>query len=83
MVTRLRQAQQKNKRKELNGMKLRENVDYRLDHEKKILYINRRIKDDCYRSNTEANLFVWEWMKQGYKVIHGCSDHFIKTGERN
>jgi len=63
-------------------MELRENVDYRLDHEKKILYMPKRLWDASYR-NTEVHNFVWSWMKQGYDVRHGCSDNFIKTGKTN
>ena len=63
-------------------MDLRENVDYRLDHEKKILYMPKRLQDASYR-NTEVHNFVWRWLEKGYHVSHGHTDNFIKTGKEN
>lgn len=63
-------------------MDLRENVDYRLDHEKRILYMPERLWDASYR-NTEVSNFVWSWLKKGYHASHGHTDKFIETGKIN
>lgn len=63
-------------------MEMIENVDYRLDHEKKNLYMPKRLWDASYR-NTEVHRFTGYWAAKGYKVCHGYSDDFIRTGKRN
>lgn len=58
-----------------------ENRDYRLDHEKKILYMSKRLWDESYRLNSDAQKLTWKWAQQKYYVEHGCSDAFIQTGK--
>ena len=80
MVTRLRQAQQKNKRKELNGMKLRENVDYRIING--TAFISNRLRDNGYNPDTEEHAEIEKLWRMGYHIKY-VPDHFIKTGKKN
>ena len=63
-------------------MDLRENVDYRLDHEKKILYMPERLRNASYQDK-EVQRFTGRWAEKGYRVSHGYTDKFIETGKIN
>ena len=44
-------------------MEMRENVDYRLDHEKKILYMPERLQNASYQDK-EVQRFTGRWAER-------------------
>lgn len=52
---------------------MKENIDYRIDHEKKEIYVSHQLRNAAYTEGTEEYNVFAAWVEKRYCIYHDCS----------